>query len=88
MTDNLEKHFDDCKQVQQVVANANALLLKAQRQLIQAREVLELLLPYQHEKMMVDTPWMKWLTDNQKLSAPSVIKNEIQILNQFLGDRA
>jgi len=88
MTDNLKDHFEDCKQVEQVVANANALLSKAQMQLMRAREVLELLLPYQHEKMTVDTAYKSWLTEASKLSAPDVIKAEVRILNAFLGDRA
>ena len=88
MTDTMKDHFDDCKHVSQIVDNANALLSKAQTELQYARRVLELLLPYQHEKMIVDTKYQNWMTESHQLSAPDVIKAEVRRLNAFLGDRA
>ena len=88
MTDDLKTHFDNCKQVSQVIADANALLERARVELGVARSVLETLLPYQHEKMVVETKWKSWNREKSSMTAIEVVRCEIDRLNKFLGDRA
>ena len=87
MTDNLKEHFDNCKQIATVVADANALLSRAADELRVARDVIETLLPYQHEKMTVETKYKSW-TDKASMSAVEAARTGIHRLSKFLGDRA
>lgn len=87
-TDNLTDHFANCKQVNQVIADANALLDLARRELLIARDVLELLQLYQHERMVVDTRHRSWSLDKPTMTAIEVAQVEVRRLNKFIGDRA
>ena len=88
MTDTIKDHLDNCKQVSQVIADANALLTRAHSELLTVRDVLEVLLPYQHEKMIVGTAHRSWSRDKSSMTAVEVIRVEIDRLNKFIGDRA
>ena len=87
-TENLTDHFANCKQVNQVIADANALLDLARQELIVAREVLEVLQLYQHEKMLVDTKHRRWNLDKSTMTAIEVAQVAVRRLNKFIGDRA
>jgi hypothetical protein len=87
-TENLTDHFANCKQVNQVIADANALLDLARAELIVAREVLEVLQLYQHEKMLVDTKYRRWNLDKSSMTAIEVAQVAVRRLNKFIGDRA
>lgn len=87
-TDNLNDHFANCKQVSQVIANANALLELARKELVIVRDLLEVLQLYQHEKMIIDTKYRAWNNDKSTMTAIEVIQVEVRRLNKFIGDRA
>jgi hypothetical protein len=87
-TENLTDHFANCKQVNQVIADANALLDLARQELIIAREVLEVLQLYQQEKMLVDTKHRRWNLDKSTMTAIEVAQVAVRRLNKFIGDRA
>lgn len=88
MNKTVKEHFEDCKQVSEVVDNANALLTKVQTELKYAREVLEKLVDYQHPKLIIATAYMSWLTKDDKMTPDEMIRAEVRRINNLLGDRA
>ena len=89
MTKSVKEHFDNCKQVSDIVDDANALLTKVQRELSVAREVLESLIEYQHQKLQMSVPYNIRKTNEEKVVTPAaLIRLEITRINKILGDRA
>ena len=88
MSKTVKEHFEACKQVSQVIDDANALLTKCKDELHRSRTILELLEPYQHPKLAVPIPYMAWLTDEKSMPPSSLIALAIKRINALLGDRA
>lgn len=89
MTKTVKEHFENCKQVSQVVDDANALLSKVQRELAVARATLEALIDYQHPKLSMDYPYLIKGDCASPSGAPvHLIKVQIRNINELLGDRA
>ncbi len=90
MVKTVKEHFEDCKQVSDVIDNANALLTKCQRELDAARAALEALKEYQHPKMKMDVPYhfRPSSGDRQTVTPAALIDKEVARINQLLGDRA
>lgn len=87
MAKTVTEHFDDCKQVQDVVANANALLNKTQKQLGECRALLETLAPYQHPMLKVAVKYRPF-AENGEYTPEQLIEGQISRINALLGDRA
>ena len=89
-TETISKHMADCKQVASIIENANALLMKSQKQLAQARDTLEKLREFQHPKMVMQVPYAFQRGGNRDESATPavVIDRQIAEINSLLGDRA
>lgn len=91
MTDTIKAHFENCKQVSQIVDDANALLTKVRDELFVARETLEGLVQYQHPKISMSLPYRlaDSREDREKSVAPAyVISRQVARINALLGDRA
>ena len=89
--DNTKAHFENCKQVSQIVDDANALLTKVRDELFVARATLEALAAYQHPKLSMNMP--NGIADSsnerEKPVPPAyVITRQIKRINAILGDRA
>lgn len=88
MSKTVKDHFEDCKQVSDVIDTANALLTKCQRELQVARDVLEALVECQHPKIIMKTPYSLRAQDLEHSPPDNVIRHEIKRINELLGDRA
>lgn len=90
MTKTVKEHFEDCKDVSEIIDNANALLIKCQRELAMARALLDAIKPYQHEMLKMPAPY-GWSSRTKNLGdcrPTSFIEEEIEAINNLLGDRA
>ncbi|MBT9385504.1 hypothetical protein KM176_16640 [Pseudooceanicola sp. CBS1P-1] len=88
MSLTLTSHMHDCKSIGEAIANANALLVKTQTELQHTREVLEMLREYQHPKLVIQTTYKHWLTEEKALQPVKLIDAQIARINTLLGDRA
>jgi 16S rRNA G1207 methylase RsmC len=89
MSKTVKNHFEDCKQVSQVIDNANVLLAKCKRELAAARSTLQALKECQHPKMTMDVPYeLREGRDRVTKTPAAVIDIEVRRINQLLGDRA
>lgn len=89
MAKTVKEHFEECKQIDQIVDQANALLTKVRIELATARDVLEGLKKYQHPEMRMRVPYQLSSSSDIKEAMPvSVIDIEIKRINELLGDRA
>ena len=91
MSETLKAHFENCKQVSQIVDDANALLTKVRDELFTAREALESLIQYQHPKLAMSMPYRlaESASEREKMVAPAaVISRQVGRINALLGDRA
>lgn len=91
MTETTKAHFDNCKQVSQILDDANALLTKVRDELFTARETLEKLTEYQHHKLAMPIPYrLAWGdSEREKTVTPAVvIIRQVHRINALLGDRA
>ena len=88
MPKTVQEHFDDCKKVSEVIANANRLLEQTRSELICARTILEKLREFQHPKMEIPIEYMSWFSDRKIMNPLEVIDLEIARINKLLGDRA
>ena len=87
----IKSHFENCKQVSQIVDDANALLTKVRDELFVARETLEKLTEYQHSKLSMPIPYRLYegSGEREKSVAPAVvISRQVHRINALLGDRA
>lgn len=87
MSYTVRSHLEDCKRVSDVVDNANALVIKAKRQLEEARDVLELLRENQHPKLQISVGYRSW-ADEKHMTGTEIADIEIGRINALLGDRA
>ncbi|GGE30210.1 hypothetical protein GCM10011360_17830 [Primorskyibacter flagellatus] len=89
MAKTVQEHFEECKQIDQIVDQANALLTKVRNELVIARAVLEALSEYQHPKLAMAVPYQFRQDLGDKHVTPrTVIDAEITRINALLGDRA
>lgn len=88
MTKTVKEHIANCKQVSQIVEDANALLHKVQSELYVSRAVLEALIEYQHQKMIMRAPSEMRHQNSDAVPVAKVIRDEIARINEILGDRA
>lgn len=99
MSKTVKEHFAACKQVSEVIDDANALLTKCRDELHKARIILEMIGPYQHPKLEVPigcNGWISdqknmppgWISDEKYMPPSTLIEIEIKRINALLGDRA
>ena len=89
MSKTVNEHFDQCKQVSQVIDDANALLTKAQKELRLARDMLELLKEYHHPKLQIPVNYRSWRPEKpDHLTGAQIADIGIKRINELLGDRA
>lgn len=88
MSKTVKEHFAACKQVSEVIDDANALLTKCRDELHKARMILEMIGPYQHPKLEVPIGYNGWISDQKNMPPSTLIEIEIKRINALLGDRA
>lgn len=91
MSKTVTEHFQECKQVGQLIDDSNALLTKTRNMLIQTRETLEALTDQQHPMLRMSMPYRLRSGSNRESGdyAPkAVIQRQIEEINALLGDRA
>lgn len=81
-------HLADCKEVATVIAEANALLVKAKEELESARRTLETLQPFMHPLHKVGEYESKRLTNRDSCTPEDLAKAQVARINALLGDRA
>ena len=89
MSKTVEEHFESCKQVSQVIDDANALLVKSQNELRLVRDMLELLKDYHHPKLKIPVNYRPWRPEKaDTLNGAQISDIGIKRINELLGDRA
>lgn len=84
----VKEHFEECKQVSDVIDRANALLVKCRAELSDARDVLDSLKEYQHPKLTMTAPYRLRAKNDESLTPKALIEREVARINELLGDRA
>lgn len=84
----ITEHLDDCKEVGEVIKQANALLIKAKEELESARRTLETLQPFMHPLHKVGEYEAKRLTGRDSCTPEVLAKAQVTRINELLGDRA
>jgi hypothetical protein len=88
MTKSVKDHLDNCRQIDQIVKDANALVMKLQSELSVARAVLDGLMEYQHPKLTMKVPFQMREQKEEAVVPARLIQIEIERINSLLGDRA
>ncbi len=83
------QHMSDCYAISKTIADANALVEKLQKQLQEARQIIEMLGGWSHPKLKISPLYGSWVPrETSELTGEAIAKIEVSRINALLGDRA
>lgn len=90
MTDKtVHQHLADSAALAKTIADANALVLKLQKQIQEDRQVIELLGQWSHPKLKISPLYGVWVpSETSEATGEVVAKLAVARINALLGDRA
>lgn len=90
MTDKtVTQHLADSAALAQTIANANALVVKLQKQIHEDREIIALLGQWSHPKLKISPIYGHWVPrDTSELTGEAIARLAVARINALLGDRA
>ena len=90
MTDKtVFQHLADSTALAQTIADANALVVKLQKQIQEDRQIIELLGQWSHPKLNISPLYGTWVPrDTAGLTGEAIAKMAVSRINALLGDRA
>jgi hypothetical protein len=90
MTDKtIKQHLQEADSIVKTVTDANALVVKLQRQLSEARDVIELLGNWSHPKLSISPLYGPWVPrDTTSMRGTEVATLASGRISALLGDRA
>jgi hypothetical protein len=90
MTDKtVAQHLADSAALSQTIADANALVIKLQKQIHEDREIIDLLGKWSHPKLKISPLYGPWVPrDINEATGEAISKISVARINALLGDRA
>lgn len=90
MTDKtVKQHLEQTDTIIQTVKDANALVVKLQKQLFEARDVIELLGNWSHPKLHISPIYGQWVPrEASQMTGQSIALTVSSRISAVLGDRA
>lgn len=90
MTDKtVTQHLADSTALAQTIADANALVVKLQKQIQEDREIIALLGQWSHPRLTISPLYGPWVPrDTSGLTGEAIAKLAVGRINALLGDRA
>lgn len=84
----VKDHLEASKALADTIADANALVIKLQKELQLARTTIETLGAWAHPKMIIGPLYGPIWGDKVSLTGDVICKMQIERINSVLGDRA
>lgn len=90
MTDKtVKQHLHDADTIIKTVNDANALVVKLQKQLFEAREVIELLGKWSHPQLHIAPIYGQWVPrESSQMTGQAIAYTVSARISAVLGDRA
>ncbi|MGA0615902.1 hypothetical protein [Paracoccus sp. KR1-242] len=87
MASTIEAHIEECRQVQDLLAEGSQLALGSREMLREVRITLETLREYQHPQVRMELPSHLRVDDAREDTAAGCVDRQIAAINALLGDR-